>query len=227
MKQNSYVVATIKSWNIDSFEEVRNRLPGAWHIVTTREALNVEWLEKVNPRYIFFPHWSWIVPDELLYRWECVCFHMADVPYGRGGSPLQNLIVRGHKTTKLTALRMVKDLDAGPVYKKIDLSLEGSAQEIFERMAPKIYDLALYIVENEPEPIEQSGDVTLFKRRTPQQSKLPEVGDLKDIYDHIRMLDADSYPKACIEHGQFKLILENATLSSDGKLMAQVHISRD
>jgi len=37
---------------------------------------------------------------------------MTDVPYGRGGSPLQNLIVRGHTETKLTALRCVRDLDA-------------------------------------------------------------------------------------------------------------------
>ncbi len=27
-------------------------------------------------------------------KFECVCFHMTDVPYGRGGSPLQNLIIR-------------------------------------------------------------------------------------------------------------------------------------
>ncbi len=37
--------------------------------------------------------------------------HMTDVPYGRGGSPLQNLIARGHTSTKLTAMRMTAEVD--------------------------------------------------------------------------------------------------------------------
>ena len=41
---------------------------------------------------------------------------MTDVPYGRGGSPLQNLIVRGYSEIKLTVLQMVKAFDAGLVY---------------------------------------------------------------------------------------------------------------
>lgn len=32
-------------------------------------------------------------------------FHMTNFPYGRGGSPLQNLMKRGHHTTTITALR--------------------------------------------------------------------------------------------------------------------------
>ena len=56
---------------------------------------------------------------------------MTDVPYGRGGSPLQNLILAGHTETKLTALRMVNEMDGGPVYVKMPLKLEGAAQEIY------------------------------------------------------------------------------------------------
>jgi hypothetical protein len=56
---------------------------------------------------------------------------MTDVPFGRGGSPLQNLIVRGRRETKLTALRMSREFDAGPVYMKEPLSLEGGAEEIY------------------------------------------------------------------------------------------------
>lgn len=67
-----------------------------------------------------------MVPEAVLIAAECVCFHMTDVPYGRGGSPLQNLIVRKHKKTKLTALKMTEEIDAGPVYCKRELSLDGS-----------------------------------------------------------------------------------------------------
>ena len=57
------------------------------------EDLTPERLASLDPRYVFFLHWSWKIPAEIHTRFECVIFHMSDVPYGRGGSPLQNLIV--------------------------------------------------------------------------------------------------------------------------------------
>lgn len=227
MNQNDYVVATIKPWNIDSFNEINASLGGQWHLVTSNEELTVEYLEKINPRYIFFPHWSWIVPQEIFTRWECVCFHMADVPYGRGGSPLQNLIARGHKDTKLSALRMVEELDAGPVYKQVTLSLDGTAQEIFGRMAPLILKLARDIAEIEPVPREQEGDVVVFKRRTPELSQLPLKGKLSEIYDHIRMLDAKTYPKAFLDYGEFRLEFEQAEFDLSSELSARVRIVKN
>ena len=219
---NTYVVATIKPWNIDLFHNKTTIFSGNWHLLSTPEELSVENLEKINPRYIFFPHWSWIVPSEILRRWECVCFHMADVPYGRGGSPLQNLIVRGHRVTKLSALRMLEELDAGPVYKKVDLDLSGSAQQIFERMALKIFDLIEFIAIHQPTSESQSGPVTLFKRRKPEESRLPESVAITQLYDHIRMLDAETYPKAYLEHGDFRLEFDQAKVNESGELVARV-----
>lgn len=224
MTPNNYLVATIKPWNIEQFHCVKDTLPGDWHLVTEHTELTVELLEKLNPRYIFFPHWSWIVPNEILERWECVCFHMADVPYGRGGSPLQNLIARGHKETKLSALKMVRELDAGPVYRKLPLSLAGSAQEIFHRMAPLMLELARDIATHEPKPKEQEGEVTVFKRRTPEQSVLPNTGEITNLYDHIRMLDADTYPTAFLEHGEFRLEFSQAEIDENGQMTAHVTV---
>ncbi len=222
---NNYIVATVKSWNIQQFHLEKGTLSGEWHLVTTPNDLTLDKIKAINPRYIFFPHWSWIIPDEILNNWECVCFHMADVPYGRGGSPLQNLIVRGHDRTMLSALKMIKELDAGPVYKKEPLDLSGTAQQIFERMAPKIFKLIRFIAENEPDPEPQSGAVTTFKRRKPEQSLLPENGTLKQLYDHVRMLDADTYPKAFIRHGDLKIEFTQADLDESGELIARVKIT--
>lgn len=212
---NNYVVATIKPWNIEAYQNHVASMPGNWFLINDKDDLTKEALEKINPRYIFFPHWSWIVPQELLDNYDCVCFHMTDVPYGRGGSPLQNLIVLGHKETKLTALKMVKELDAGPVYGKIDLSLEGRAQDIFQRMSILVWDLIKRIVKEEPTPVEQKGEATVFQRRTEDQSELPPTDSLVKLYDHIRMLDAESYPLAFIEHGDFKIEFTDAVLDGD------------
>lgn len=225
MKDN-YVIATVKSWNIDYFKDAITKMDGNWKLVTSPEDLSTEFLTEFKPRYIFFPHWNWIVPEEITSQYECVCFHMTDVPFGRGGSPLQNLIVRGYTETKLTALRMVRELDAGPVYEKVDLSLEGNAQEIFKRTTPKIHELIDYISLHQPTPTPQFGDVEVFERRKPAQSKLPADVTLKQIYDFIRMLDGEGYPRAFIEYGEFTLEFDQATYCEDNELIAQVKIQK-
>ncbi len=178
---------------------------------------------KEDLKYLFFLHWNWVVPEDILQKHECVCFHMTDVPYGRGGSPLQNLILAGHRGTKLTALKMVREMDAGPVYTKKPLRLDGTAQEIYMRAGELSAEIIEWMIEYEPEPIEQVGEAVLFKRRKPEQSVMPKTGSLSNVYDFIRMLDADGYPHAFIEHGEYVLNLTKAKLEN-GCLVAEVEI---
>jgi len=186
--------------------------------------LTLERVRAFNPQYVFFLHWSWKVPEELLDNYECVCFHMADVPYGRGGSPLQNLIVRGHHKTKLTALRMTHDFDAGPVYLKEDLSLEGNAEEIYIRATYVAAQMIERIISEQPELVPQTGAVVTFKRRKPDESDMPEVDSLQDLYDFIRMLDAEGYTKAFISQKGFRYEFNRAALY-DGRILANVTIT--
>jgi methionyl-tRNA formyltransferase len=219
----TYVYATAKPWNLEAFAAARSQLPGEWVVVTTPADLAAV-LARVSPRYVFFPHWSDIVPADVVERFECVCFHMTDVPYGRGGSPLQNLIERGHVETRLTALRMTDVLDAGPVYLKRPLALDGSAAEIFVRAAKTICEMMGEIVVSEPRPTPQQGGPVPFARRKPEQSRLPPVAEPERLYDHIRMLDAPGYPTAFLEEGPWRLEFDGAQLA-DGVVEARVRIT--
>lgn len=218
------VFASSKSWHKPLFESLQSKFDLNWIYVSTPSELDVV-VEASNPKYIFFLHWNWLVPETIWKKHECVCFHMTDVPYGRGGSPLQNLILAGHKETKLTALRMVSEMDAGPFYTKRPLKLEGTAQEIYVRAGALSAEIIEWMVENEPVPIDQMGAVVLFKRRKPEQSCMPKTGSLRSTYDFIRMLDADGYPQAFIEHGEFMLKLSKAKLEN-GCLIAEVQINK-
>ncbi|MBY0429665.1 MAG: hypothetical protein K2Q10_00585 [Rhodospirillales bacterium] len=220
-----YAIATIKPWNLAAFHRRAPRLPGEWLLIERPEELTAERLRQKPVRYVFFPHWSWRVPAEVLAAAECVCFHMADVPYGRGGSPLQNLIARGHRATVMSALRMVEELDAGPVYLKRPLDLGGRAQDIFRRAAELTWDMIAEIAAGEPLPLPQQGEPVVFPRRTPEQSRLPGEGDAQALYDHIRMLDADTYPRAFLEHGAFRLEFTEARCEGDA-VIATVTIRR-
>lgn len=220
--KNSYIVASNKVWHRPIFNKLKKDDLGFWYWVSDPDELRNTFRE-VLPRYIFFLHWGWYVPEELWKNVECVCFHMTDLPYGRGGSPLQNLIKAGHATTKLSALRMVDEMDAGPVYTKVDLSLAGRAEDIYRRAGELSFRIIHWLVANEPEPVPQQGTVVTFKRREPAQSRLPEGPTAEALYDHIRMLDAPTYPHAFIDRGEFRYEFTDAELC-DGELSAKVII---
>lgn len=222
-KKNIYMVAGRHSWNRRVFDEVISKYHGDWDFIQSRQELNLEYIKNLNPRYIFFLHWSWKIPVEIIDNYECVCFHMTDVPYGRGGSPLQNLIIRGHRNSKLTALRMISDFDAGPVYFKEDLCLEGSAEEIYMRATYLAAQMIKRLISEEPDPNPQIGDPVIFSRRRPEESEIPETASLQQLYDFIRMLDAEDYPKAFIDHQGFRYEFGRAALY-EGRIVADVTV---
>jgi methionyl-tRNA formyltransferase len=193
--------------------------------IRTPSELNFSTLADFAPRFIFFPHWSWKIPAEIYEGFECVIFHMTDLPYGRGGSPLQNLIVRGYKDTKLSAIRCVRALDAGPIYMKRLLSLSGTAEEILLRAAKITEEMIMCINLEQPVPVEQNGVPTEFRRRLPKDGDLARLTELEKIYDFIRMLDADGYPSAFIENSYFRFEFSSATLNAEN-IIAEVKITR-
>ncbi|WP_081859161.1 UDP-2,4-diacetamido-2,4,6-trideoxy-beta-L-altropyranose hydrolase [Desulfohalovibrio reitneri] len=219
-----YVVVSSRPWNRPVFDHLARHLPGRWHYVERREDLTPGTLERIKPRYIFFLHWSWIVDEAVTSNHECVCFHMTDVPYGRGGSPLQNLIVRDHAGTMLTALRMERGLDTGPVYAKLPLDLAGPARAIYERASWLAADIVARMVAVQPRPEPQQGEPEVFSRRTPEQSELPPDATPRAVYDHIRMLDADGYPRAFARHGRLRFEFEKARIRK-GEVVARVSIT--
>lgn len=213
------IIATIKSWNIERAYALQEQVQKEHEILvyTKKEELTVEKIKKFNPDLILMPHWSYLIPNEITEQWSCVVFHMTDLPYGRGGSPLQNLIARGHKETMISAIKVTEKLDGGPVYMKKPLSLAGSAQEIFIRCAEIVFgEMIPIFLKGIPAAAEQVGEPVVFKRRKPEEGKI--TGDMspEKIYDYIRMLDAEGYPRAYLDYGSYRLEFEQAVLSEDG-----------
>lgn len=220
------VICTLKSWNIENAYALKDKY-GKTHSITViqeKAELNMDKLNLIKPDYVFFPHWSYIIPKEIYENYKCIVFHMTDLPYGRGGSPLQNLIVRGVKKTKISAIRVIKELDEGPIYIKENLELLGSAASIFKSASDIIFNKMIpYIIENDPTPYEQTGEPVIFKRRTPKDSEILSDYSIEKIYDYIRMMDAEGYPNAFIRFGNYKLLFNNADLIN-GKISAEVEI---
>ena len=217
------IIASNKKWYVDLPEALSAHTGHQFVYIERKEELSAEFLEKIKPRYVFLPHWSYLVSENVYEKYECIIFHMTDVPFGRGGSPLQNLISRGIYETKISALRCVKGLDAGPVYLKKPLSLFGSAEEIYLRASEIIEEMICQIIEEQTAAVEQTGEITYFSRRKPEQSNVSELTSLKQVFDYIRMLDADGYPRAFLETKHLRFEFERASIKK-GQVIADVKI---
>lgn len=223
------VIATTKSWNINNAEAFRRAHQEVNVTVIDNESdLTFDLLSEISPQYVFFPHWSWIIPKDIYENYNCIVFHMTDLPFGRGGSPLQNLIERGVYDTKISAIKVSAGLDTGPIYCKepIDLS-EGNADEILSRISEIVFKKMIpRFLNEELIPVEQAGTVVSFKRRTPEQSEIPDGLLQRQIYDYIRMLDGEGYPPAYIRYKGGRFIFTNAKYEN-GVTTASVRFVED
>ncbi len=86
------------------------------------------------------------------------------------------------------------------------------------------FEIVDWIINNKPVPVAQTGKVVNFERRKPYQSEITEPSNIKELYDFIRMLDAESYPQAFINYNNFKIEFSKAEVQGD-TLEASVHIT--
>lgn len=218
------VVAARTPWAKKIFEEDIESLPGEWiYIEDTPNLLGL--LEsRSDISRVYFLHWSDRVPSDITEKIECINFHMTDLPFGRGGSPLQNLILNDFEETVLTATQMCDVLDGGPVYLKRRLPLHGTAAAIYARAARLAAQMIEEIEASAIRPVDQEGAPSIFKRRTPAQSRLPGGINLTDFFNFVRMLDAPGYPYAFLIHDSLRIEFRRAVLYADS-VIADVVVS--
>jgi len=205
----TYLFCAYRPWALELFEKIEKKYNN-FVLLKNRKKLTFNYVRSLKPKYIFFPDWSWMVPEDIISNFNCICFHESDLPKFRGGSPIQNQIIRGIKKTKSTAFIMTKSLDKGNILLKKNLSLEGTLNEIFERIIKNDYEMIQQILKGNYKKRKQVGKVTIFKRRKPTESELKNLNYSKRyLYNFIRML-ADPYPNAFIKIGKRKIIFQSA-----------------
>lgn len=172
--RKSYVVATQRPWGKAVYDRVSEASKDLWacrFVEPPHEEQGqlLDLLEHTMPRYVFFLHWSDYIPPTIYERWECVNFHCTALPYGRGGHPIENLLLVGRKSTIMTAHRVVAELDAGPVYWQYGpVSLRARTKtEILDGFVEPCAELIRMIVSHDPPPRPQAGPVVRFSRLAP------------------------------------------------------------
>ena len=193
-------------------------------ILKNKNQVSIKYLNKIKPNIIFFPHWSHKVNQSVIKKYNCICFHTAPLPFGRGGSPIQNLILKKIKRTPVCAIHMTNRIDAGPIYLKKMISLSGNLEEIFIRISFAIIQMIKVLIKKKIVPKKQVGKIFKFKRIKKNQSEIKTEKNITEIFDKIRMLSAEEYPNAFIKKNNFKIfftepVLKKNFLSCNAKIL--------
>ena len=215
-----FIIITKKKWDIKNFNNIKKN-------IFIFDKINLIQIKKINPKIIFFIHWSKIIKESLFEKYLCIQFHASNLPKGRGGSPIQNQILQNIKKTKLTAFKISKKLDSGPICLQEDLMLAGDAEQILKKIEIKSIKMINKIIKIKKLKFKkQVGKPSYFKRRKPLESRIDtsQILTIDKLYDFLRMLDAPGYPGAFIELNKFKFIFNNIK-KINSKLSAEVIIS--
>jgi methionyl-tRNA formyltransferase len=101
--------------------------------------LSVRRLINLNADMIVVMAYGQILSQEVLSipRIDCINVHASLLPKYRGASPIQSAILNLDKKTGISVMRMVAKMDAGPVYRQFELSIDpvDSARSLSTKLA--------------------------------------------------------------------------------------------
>ena len=98
-----------------------------------------ETIKKLAPDLLLTMAYGGHVPDKILKipRCDAINIHPSLLPLWRGASPIQSAILHGDKKTGICLMRMVNELDAGPIFlsHEIQIALHETAGVLSKRLA--------------------------------------------------------------------------------------------
>ena len=192
-----------RSWALNIYKDLKRNKKNKILIISSKKNFSKKLIQKFKPDIILFYSWSWNVNEQITKKFKSYMLHPSPLPKFRGGSPIQNQIIRGIKKSKLTLFRMNNILDGGNILVQMPLSLEGSISQIFNRMHKIGFNITKKFLNNHYKEKKQNlSRGSFFKRRSPKESEI-FLNDIKKkssiyLFNKIRMLD-DPYPNAYIK----------------------------
>ncbi len=95
-------------------------------------------LETYNAEVAVLAAFGKIVPQEVIdiFPRGIINIHPSLLPKHRGSMPIEGPILTGEKETGVSLMKLVKEMDAGPVYDQVKIPLNGSEskQELSDRL---------------------------------------------------------------------------------------------
>jgi methionyl-tRNA formyltransferase len=130
-----------------------------------------------------------LIPASLLDKANWLNIHPSPLPRWRGAAPIERAIMAGDEETAVSVIRLVEELDAGPIGASRELPIGGdrTAGDVFDevaRLAPELVDEALANDSFSP----QEGEPTYAEKIDSADRELDWSRPSKELHDRIRAL---------------------------------------
>lgn len=148
-------------------------------------------LRGITGEYLFLISCLDVVKDDIRSNFKnCYVIHESNLPNGRGWSPLAYQVLEGKSEITISVIKCADPVDSGDIVKQGKLYLDGS--ELSDEINKKAFyvkaGLILKAIQ-EPENRKQVGEVSYYKRRTPDDSELDVNKSIKEQFNLLRICE--------------------------------------
>lgn len=194
-----------------------------WHWVKDKsEAISTDFK---SFEHIFVFRWPYIINEEDLKTSNFIGFHTSNLPEGKGGSPLQNQIMEGIYESKVNAIKLVPEVDGGPIYFSSPITLQGSIEDVWHTISLVAEKLIKKILLENPIPQAQPAtEAKIYKRRKNNNIEKSDVKTIESLHRFIQMLDGEGYPQAFFETDDFRIELSRTSMKQ-GSILCDAKIT--
>ena len=140
-----------------------------------------------------------LVPERLLesptHGWMNV--HFSVLPEYRGAAPVQRALWDGRTGTGITIFRLVRELDAGPIYfsRTIPVGANENASEVLERVSQSTTDdlvaTARLVVANALHPHDQEGEPSTAPKLSREDGRVDWTLPARTIESRVRAVTSE------------------------------------
>lgn len=136
--------------------------------------------------------------EDLARHKHNIVIHPSDLPKGKGWSPLAWQILEGKNEIPIALFEAVEAVDAGPIYLKDTITLNGSElhDEIRKKQGNKLIEMSLRFLKeyDSIKSTPQEGESTLYPRRSTKDSELDINKSIAEQINLLRICSNDEYP---------------------------------
>ena len=204
---DNILICGYRDWSYNLYVNIRSEIikniPDHHVVYVDHKDLLEENIKQYNPKYIFFIGWSWIIKDDIINKYPCICLHPSLLPKYRGGSPMQHQIINGEKESAVTLFYMDEGIDTGDILFQKKFSLNGDLVDIYNRVTEIGSEGVIKIIQDgcDNKIKQDESEATFYKRRKPSMSEI-QVEDIRnftseELHNKVRALQ-DPYPNAFI-----------------------------
>jgi len=160
-----------------------------------------------------------IVPDALLEERLWLNVHPSLLPRWRGAAPVERALMAGDRETGVTVIRLVRELDAGPVaaQQAFPIAPEDDAGAVYERAAGVAVELLDAVLERPRFRPQPDDGVTYAEKIGPEDRELVLSRSARELVDVVRALSPHIGARAQL-HGR-GVTVWRARVGDDGSFV--------